>query len=131
MLDENGVEGFQSAIEHVAKAQAMAKKIRPSEALTPANCREVIRIVETRNCRNPRIFGSVLDGTDTPESDIDLLVEPLPKTSLFDIGGIMEDLKDLLGVEVDVATPPALPEKWRDEIETTAKPVKDWHKGTK
>ena len=104
----------------------MTKKIRPSETLTPENRLEIVRIVEARNCCNPRIFGSVLDGTDTKESDLDLLVEPLPRTSLFELGGLQVDLEELLGVQVQVLTPGDLPDKWRAGVEATAKPVKDW-----
>ena len=51
---------------------------------------------------NPRVFGSVLHGDDTEESDLDLLVDALPGTSLFTLGGLQEELAELLGVPVDL-----------------------------
>lgn len=51
---------------------------------------------------NVRIVGSVARGEDTESSDIDLLVDTAPGTTLFDIGGLHEDLVDLLGVPVDI-----------------------------
>lgn len=51
---------------------------------------------------NLRIVGSVARGEDTEESDIDFLVDPAPDASLFDLGGLHEDLEELLGVPVDV-----------------------------
>lgn len=72
---------------------------------------------------NPRVFGSVLHGKDTDNSDLDLLVEPAEGMSLFDVGAIRWKLHDLLGIEVDVVSPRALPDRFRDEILATAEPV--------
>lgn len=72
---------------------------------------------------NPRIFGSVLTGTDTDASDLDLLVDPLPDTTLFDLGGLQEELQHLLGVRVDVLTPGGLPRKMRAAVLAEAMPV--------
>lgn len=51
---------------------------------------------------NVRIVGSVARGEDTEESDVDFLVDTLPGTSLFDLGGLHEDLEELLGIPVDI-----------------------------
>ncbi|MDR2819320.1 MAG: nucleotidyltransferase family protein [Desulfovibrio sp.] len=51
---------------------------------------------------NVRIVGSVARGEDTEDSDIDFLVDTAPETSLFDLGGLHEDLADLLGVSIDI-----------------------------
>ncbi|MDR2893390.1 MAG: nucleotidyltransferase family protein [Deltaproteobacteria bacterium] len=51
---------------------------------------------------NVRLVGSVARGEDTEDSDIDFLVDTAPGTTLFDIGGLHEDLVDLLGVQVDI-----------------------------
>lgn len=62
--------------------------------------------------RNPRVFGSVALGRDTEESDLDILIDPTPETTLFDIGAIRHELLQLLGVPVDVLTPKALSERF-------------------
>jgi len=86
--------------------------------------RDTIRlIVERHNGRNPRIFGSVLHGEDTEESDLDLLIDTTPATSLFDVGAICVELTELLGVEVDVLTPGALPARWKMKILEEAQAV--------
>ena len=86
--------------------------MKPSLAL--ASHREGIRrVVESHRACNPRIFGSVAHGDDTEDSDLDLLIDPTPETTLFDIGAIRHELLQLLGVPVDVLTPKALPEKFR------------------
>ena len=63
-----------------------------------------------------RVFGSVLHGTDTEGSDLDLLVEPTGETSLFDIGGIQFEVSELLGIHVDVVTALALPVSFRQQV---------------
>lgn len=72
---------------------------------------------------NPRVFGSVLHGKDVEGSDLDLLVDPLPGTTLFDLGGLQMALEDLLGVPVDLLTPGDLPRKFRDVVLAEALPV--------
>lgn len=51
---------------------------------------------------NIRLVGSVARGEDTEASDVDFLVDTAPGTSLFDLGGLREDLADLLDLPVDI-----------------------------
>ncbi len=86
--------------------------------------REAIRkIVERHHAKNARVFGSVLHGQDTDESDLDILVDTTDETSLFDVGAIRTELTELLGVEVDVLTPGALPDRWKMEVLSEARVV--------
>lgn len=86
--------------------------------------REAIRrIVAAHHARNPRVFGSVLHGRDSDGSDLDILIDTTGETSLFDVGAIRSELKELLGVEVDVLTPGALPERWKMAVLTEAQAV--------
>lgn len=62
------------------------------------------------------MFGSALHGDDTDDSDLDILVDPTPETTLMDIGAIQYELTELLGIPVDVLTLRALPDKWREKI---------------
>lgn len=96
--------------------------MRPSMALRLK--RNAIRDAAERfRTANPRIFGSALHGTDQEGSDLDLLVDALPGTTLFDLGGLQDELESLLGVPVDVLTPADLPAKFREEILAEARPV--------
>lgn len=96
--------------------------MKPSTALHAH--REAIRnIVESHRAGNPHVFGSVIHGDDTDESDLDPLVDPTPKTTLMDIAVIQVELEHLLGVTVDVLTPNALPEKCRGTVLAEALPV--------
>lgn len=96
--------------------------MRPSDALH-ANRELIRRVVEAHHASNPRVFGSVLHGDDTEHSDLDILVDPTPETTLFDIGAIRYELLQVLGVPVDVLTPRALPEKFRAVVLAEAVPV--------
>ncbi len=96
--------------------------MRPSTALL--NHRQaIVQIVESHNALNPRVFGSVAHRTDRDGSDLDLLIDPTADTSLFDIGAIRRELKSLLGIEVDVLTPNALPDSFRHRVLSEAKPI--------
>jgi len=68
-------------------------------------------------------MGSVLHGNDTDASDLDLLVDPMPGATLFDLGGLQDELEELLGVRVDVVTPRDLPERLRAQVLAEARPV--------
>lgn len=96
--------------------------MKPSEAL--ATHRAALRQVVSRHgLLRPRVFGSVLTGTDTEESDLDLLVDPTESTSLFTIAGLKIDAEKLLGVPVSVLTPNGLPPKFRDRVLQQAQPL--------
>ena len=96
--------------------------MKPSLAL--ASHRDAIRrVVASHRACNPRVFGSVIRGGDTEGSDLDILVDPTPETTLFDIGAIRHELLQLLGVPVDVLTPKALPVKFRESVLAEAIPI--------
>ena len=89
-----------------------------------AQNRALIRhIVLSHKSINPRIFGSVLHGTDTENSDLDLLIDPLPGATLIDLGAIQDELEELLGISVDVLTPNELPLSFREHVLREATPV--------
>jgi len=96
--------------------------MKPSVALA-LNRAAIRHVVESHRARNARVFGSVLRGQDTDSSDLDILIDPTPETTLFDIGAIRHELVKLLGVQVDVLTPNALPENFRTMVLAEARPV--------
>lgn len=89
--------------------------MRPSEALSLHRTR-IREIVLSHRVSGVRVFGSALRGDDAAGSDLDLLVEPTAQTTLMDIGAIRFELKNLLGLEVDVLTPNGLPESFREQV---------------
>jgi hypothetical protein len=96
--------------------------MKPSSALA-LHRDDVRRLVERSRARNPRVFGSALQGKDTEASDIDILVDPMPEATLFDLGGLQVALQDLLGVSVDLLTPDDLPQRLREQVLREAIPV--------
>lgn len=96
--------------------------MRPSKALS-LNRAAIRLVVESHHAHNARVFGSVLRGQDTDSSDLDILVDPTPETTLMDIAAIQVELQRLLGVPVDVLTPKALPDKFRSVVLAEADPV--------
>lgn len=96
--------------------------MRPSQVLNLK--RTAIREVASRfRVANPRVFGSVLSGTDVDGSDLDLLVDALPGATLFDLGGLQVELEALLGIPVDLLTPADLPPGFRAKVLAEARPV--------
>lgn len=96
--------------------------MKPSALLTQQ--RDAIRAAVARHrAANPRVFGSVLHGDDHEGSDLDLLVDTLPGATLFDLGGLQDELETLLGVRVDVLTSADLPQRFRQQVLDEARPV--------
>ncbi len=65
---------------------------------------EILRLARARGASHVRVFGSVARGDADGSSDIDFLVDLEPDRGLFDLGGLLMDLRDLLGRDVDVVT---------------------------
>jgi len=96
--------------------------MRPSVVLNMKRI-AVREAVNRFRAANPRVFGSVLHGTDQDGSDIDLLVDALPGATLFDLGGLQDELESLLGIHVDLLTPNDLPPKFRAKVLAEAQPL--------
>lgn len=80
-----------------------AMRPRPSDALRGHEA-EVLHIAARNGATRVRVFGSVAKGSDTIDSDLDLLVDPAPATSLFDLFRMEDEITDLLGVKVEVVS---------------------------
>jgi len=76
--------------------------MRPSELLYKHREQVLEILARYPMISNVRLVGSVARGEDSEGSDIDFLVDGAPGTTYFDIGGLHEDLADLLGVPVDI-----------------------------
>lgn len=95
----------------------------PSEALVRGKRREIMDLARLHGARRIRVFGSVARGEATPDSDIDFLVDMEPGRSLFDMGGLLMDLQELLGCRVDVVTESGLQARIRDRVLREAVPL--------
>jgi len=84
---------------------------------------EILRLANAHGCRNVRVFGSVATGENRPESDIDFLVDLDNGRGLLDLGGLLSDLHELLGVEVDVVESGSIHPYIRERVLTEAVPL--------
>ena len=96
---------------------------RPLRALVDSRRDEIKAIVARHHGRSVAIFGSVARGEEQPGSDIDFLVELAPGARPIEILSIGVELEEAVGVKVDVGTPTALRERFRDDILAEALPL--------
>jgi len=84
---------------------------------------QILALAAKYGASNVRVFGSVVRGTADKDSDIDFLVDLEEGRSLFDLGGMLMDLQDLLQRGVDVVTEKGLHWYIKDKILKEAKPL--------
>jgi hypothetical protein len=83
---------------------------------------EILQIAASHGAMDVRVFGSVARGDARPDSDVNFLVTMEPGRSLFDLGGLLMDLRDLLDYEVDVVTEAGLRTRIRRRVLEEAEP---------
>jgi uncharacterized protein len=91
--------------------------------LIQAHRQALLDLAARHGVTNLRVFGSMARGDAGADSDVDLLVCPLPGTSLLDLGGLLMDAQDLLGRRVDVVSDRALTGTLRARILGEAVPL--------
>ena len=84
---------------------------------------EILAAATRHGARNVRVFGSVARGSETSESDIDLLVDFEPERSLYDLVGLQLDIESLLGRRADVVTEGSLSIYLRERVLAEARPL--------
>lgn len=84
---------------------------------------DILEIARRHGAENIRIFGSVVRGEDTSDSDIDLLVDASGQTSAWFPAGLILDLQELLGRKIDVITERGLSPFLRDRVMSEAEPI--------
>ena len=76
----------------------------------------ILEMAARHGAANVRVFGSVARGQEHPASDIDFLVDLEPGRNLFDLGGLLEDLREFLGSPVDLVEARSLNPRLRDQV---------------
>ena len=89
--------------------------MRPTTALA-LHRKGVLAAAARYQTTNVRLFGSTVQGNDTDKSDVDILVDPIPYTTQFDLGGLQMELEQMLGAKVDLLTPQGFPIRFRTDI---------------
>ena len=77
---------------------------------------QILALASKYGASNVRVFGSVVQGTADKDSDIDFLVDMEKGRSLFDLGGLLIELQQLLKRSVDVITPAGLRPRIRERV---------------
>jgi len=83
----------------------------------------IIAVAHLHGLHNVRIFGSVAREEETPQSDIDLLVDLEINCTLLEMGGAIVKLQELLGRKVDIVTERGLHWYLREQIIKEAQPL--------
>ena len=95
--------------------------------MTRQNLREkrqvIMEIARRYGASDIRIIGSVARGEATEQSDLDLIVRFAPGRSLLDHGGLVMDLRELLGMRVDVIDEEAMRPRFRENVMAEAIPL--------
>ena len=86
------------------------------DELLRAKREEILRIAARHGAHNVRVFGSVARGEARQDSDVDFLVEMEKGRSLFDLGGLLMDLQEVLDRPVDVVTEKGLRDRIRSRV---------------
>jgi predicted nucleotidyltransferase len=95
--------GAKAPSPEVRARLVAAMRPKPSDALRGHEA-EVLRLASHHGVSGVRVFGSVATGSDTIDSDLDLLVQPSPETSLFELFQLEDELAELLGIRVEVVS---------------------------
>ena len=96
--------------------------MRPSEILSLHRDR-ILAIASAHGASNVRVFGSAALRRDCDGSDLDLLVDLPPGSSLLDITGLQLDIEEALGVKVDLCTEAELHPRLKVRILAEARPL--------
>ena len=96
----------------------------PVASLLREHREEIRAAAEAAGARNLRLFGSVARGEETPESDVDLLVDfPAAERGLFPLLKLAREIEELVGRPVDVAAVEVMAEPVRERALAEAIPL--------
>jgi predicted nucleotidyltransferase len=84
------------------------------------NREKILALADKRGGFNVRVFGSVARGEESHVSDIDFLMTFRKGTTLFDRGGLVVELGEYLGCDVDVVSDKAVHPLIRDDVYKSA-----------
>jgi hypothetical protein len=84
---------------------------------------DILRLALQWGAHDVRVFGSVARGDAGPQSDVDFVVRFEADRSLLDHGGLLMDLQDLLGCEVDLVDDDAMRPRFRERVLKEAVPL--------
>jgi predicted nucleotidyltransferase len=105
-----------SRLLHFCGTSALGRRLRK-------NASAIQQLVAEAGGADVRVFGSVATGLDGDDSDIDLLFTPSEPLSLMRLGRLEQDIRHLVGVEVDLVPDSALRPHLRERVLAEAVPL--------
>ena len=84
---------------------------------------DILNIAARHGAYNVRVFGSVARGEDRPDSDVDLLVDVRTTTTSWFPAGLILDLEQILGRQVEIVTEKGLNPQLREQVLREAVPL--------
>lgn len=94
--------GLELDVQLRRPASRLARLSGPLGRRVRAKRHEVRKVVASHGLANVRVFGSVSRGEESPDSDVDLLVDVPDGIGLFDLARAESELEALLEAKVDL-----------------------------
>jgi uncharacterized protein len=95
--------GTRQPTETVRQALDAALRVRPSQLLQAVR-EQVLAAVAAVGGSEVRVFGSVANGSDQPDSDLDLMVTFPPEADIVTLLTLEDELSELLTAPVNVVS---------------------------
>ena len=116
--EEQNTRNNNSTDQVFSDTRSVARSVTKcsGEPGSPVSREEILRICRKHGATNIRVFGSFARGEAGPGSDVDFLVDVDPEHSAFFPGGLLMDLEELLGRQVDIVEPGGLHWYIRDRV---------------
>ncbi|MEJ7749756.1 MAG: nucleotidyltransferase domain-containing protein [Candidatus Limnocylindrales bacterium] len=86
----------------VLDAAVMSPLSGPLGQRLRAHQARLVEVAAGRGASRLRVFGSVARGQESPDSDVDLLVDVAPGVGLLGLARLQRDLQEILGARVDL-----------------------------
>lgn len=124
----SGMSQRQAAAELGISQPAVCQQLKATAELEQADAATVFeagapiikQLTERSGCTRTWVFGSIARGESKPDSDIDLMIEPAPGTSTWDLGQLKRRIDTVLGTEVDLISCTGLKGRIDDDIRRDA-----------
>ncbi|WP_295650058.1 nucleotidyltransferase domain-containing protein [uncultured Mucilaginibacter sp.] len=84
---------------------------------------EMTAVLKRYGIRHASIFGSFSKGTNTSDSDVDMLIEPGDNFTLFNLLLLEEELKELTNRNIDLVEFGAIKQSIKNEVLQSAIPI--------
>jgi predicted nucleotidyltransferase len=103
-------------LDDLAHSPSQSPIIRSRFKIIQSQRTEILKLASIYGASNVKIFSLEQSKDDTHNHKINFLVDLEEDRSLFDLGGLLMDIRELLGFEVVVFTQTTLKDDYRDQV---------------